>query len=78
MTYKGHVQNGVILLDEPIELADGSPVLVLEVNTSEERCDRSSVSSLSEALGPFVGSAEGLPEDMALNHDHYLHGSPKK
>jgi hypothetical protein len=26
----------------------------------------------------FAGSARGLPPDMALNHDHYLHGLPKK
>ena len=26
----------------------------------------------------FAGSVRGLPSDMALNHDHYLHGLPKK
>jgi len=26
----------------------------------------------------FAGSVRGLPPDMALNHDHYLHGLPKK
>ena len=34
--------------------------------------------SLSEILLSFAGKAKGLPEDMALNHDHYLHGLPKK
>ncbi|HEX4085983.1 MAG TPA: hypothetical protein VHY22_13800 [Chthoniobacteraceae bacterium] len=26
----------------------------------------------------FAGAVKGLPSDMALNHDHYLHGLPKK
>jgi hypothetical protein len=31
-----------------------------------------------EALLEIAGSAEGLPPDFAENHDHYLHGAPKK
>ena len=31
-----------------------------------------------EALASLVGSVDGLPEDLALNHDHYLHGTPKR
>jgi mRNA-degrading endonuclease RelE of RelBE toxin-antitoxin system len=34
------------------------------------------------AAGPrlkkFAGTVRGLPSDMARNHDHYLHGRPKK
>jgi len=26
----------------------------------------------------FAGTVRGLPADMALNHDHYLHGLPKR
>ena len=26
----------------------------------------------------WAGKAEGLPPDLAENHDHYLHGAPKK
>ena len=33
---------------------------------------------LSEALLEFGGVAEGLPADMSENHDHYLHGVPKR
>jgi hypothetical protein len=25
----------------------------------------------------MAGSVEGLPPDMARNHDHYLYGTPK-
>jgi hypothetical protein len=32
-----------------------------------------------EALAEVAGSVrEGLPEDLALNHDHYLHGAAKR
>lgn len=33
--------------------------------------------SLGAALLQFAGTAEGLPADMAENHDHYIHGIPK-
>ena len=34
--------------------------------------------SVWDALLEFAGTAEGLPPDLAENHDHYLHGSPKR
>jgi len=30
------------------------------------------------ALLRFAGKATGLPPDLAENHDHYLHGLPKR
>ena len=30
------------------------------------------------ALLEIAGTAEGLPTDFAENHDHYLHGTPKR
>jgi hypothetical protein len=32
---------------------------------------------LAERLKDFIGILD-LPEDAALNHDHYLYGAPKK
>jgi hypothetical protein len=34
--------------------------------------------TLGQALLEFAGTAEGLPTDMAENHDHYLYGVPKR
>jgi hypothetical protein len=34
--------------------------------------------SVWDALLEFAGTAEGLPPDLAENHDHYLHGTPKR
>ena len=36
------------------------------------------LSPLGEMLLRHAGKAVGLPEDMAAQHDHYLHGTPKR
>jgi hypothetical protein len=34
--------------------------------------------TLGQKLMKYAGRAVGLPEDAALNHDHYLYGAPKR
>jgi hypothetical protein len=36
------------------------------------------VRDLSQILLELAGKAKGLPADMAEQHDHYLHGTPKR
>jgi hypothetical protein len=43
-----------------------------------ELLGRSGEKSVWESLLEIAGTAEGLPEDYASQHDHYLHGTPKK
>lgn len=31
-----------------------------------------------EKLRSLAGKARNLPADLAANHDHYLHGTPKR
>ncbi len=31
-----------------------------------------------EALFEVAGTAQGLPNDLANNHDHYLYGTPRR
>jgi hypothetical protein len=69
MTYRGTFKNGVVVLDEPAPLADGTTVKV-EVEPDEP--------TLYERLKEVIGTATGLPSDLAENHDHYLHGTPKR
>lgn len=33
--------------------------------------------TLAEMLVSLIGQAEGLPEDLSINHDHYLYGRRK-
>ena len=37
-----------------------------------------STKSWGEALLEVAGTAQGLPADFAQNHDHYLHGTPRR
>jgi hypothetical protein len=71
----GKVVNGTIVLDEPGKLADGTEVRVRPVAKTSKA--ESNDASLSKMLLSFAGTIEGLPEDLALNHDHYLYGVPK-
>ncbi len=75
MSLEGHVENGRIVLDEPAKLPEGTKVRVEVVRTPEASAE---IPTLYERLKPFVGILDGLPEDAALNHDHYLYGTPKK
>jgi hypothetical protein len=34
--------------------------------------------SLARCLLKFAGIADDLPSDLARNHDHYIHGHPKR
>jgi len=70
MTYRGHVENGVVVLDEPTELPEGAAVRVA-LDAAEEG------PTLAERLKDVIGIGEG-PPDLARNHDHYAHGKPKR
>ena len=77
MTYPGHVRNGVVMLDDPIPLPDGTPVQVL-VSSSPVVPNNAGIPTLFEQMKSVIGKAQGLPRDLAENHDHYLHGLPKR
>jgi hypothetical protein len=70
----GRVVDGIVVLDPPGKLENGTEVRVRPIQKTSEADE----TSLSEMLLSFAGTVEGLPEDMALNHDHYLYGVPKK
>ncbi len=70
MTYKGRVKNGVVVLDKPAKLPEGTRVAV--------RTRKRRGATLGDRLMEFCGVVKGLPRDLARNHDHYLHGMPKK
>lgn len=73
MTYRGHIKNGQVILEEPVPLAEGTPV---EVDLREQPTD--DTRSFWDDLLEFSGKAVGLPADFAENHDHYIHGTPKR
>ncbi len=72
MTVQGTVIEGVIVLDDSAKLPEGARVEVT-VKSPEQPA-----SPLAATLLKHAGKAQGLPEDLAAQHDHYLHGTPKR
>ena len=75
MTFRGRVKNGQITLEEPVSLPEGS---VVDVNVSLVQGPAEPQTTVWDRLRAIAGTVEGLPPDMARNHDHYLYGTPKK
>ena len=71
MSFQGHVQNGVVVFDEPVSLPEGAVVRVELIASSPRQ-------TLAERYKNIIGTVHDLPEDMAENHDHYLHRAPKQ
>ena len=65
-------RNGTIVLDQPQTIAEGTRVKV-SVEPTADDCR-----SLRDLLLKHAGTAKGLPSDLAEQHDHYLHGTPKR
>lgn len=77
MTYQGHIRKGVVVLDKPIDLEDGTLVQVEVLTDSATQCATAS-RSLADRLAPVIGKAQTLPPDASEQHDHYLYATPKK
>jgi hypothetical protein len=73
MTLPGTVTNGVVVLNGGATVPDGTQVQVLVPVDP-----KSAASPLGRVLLKYAGRAQGLPADMAAQHDHYLHGTPKR
>ena len=72
MKYNGTVKGGVVVIEGGATLREGAHVRVEILETS------TTPSTLGQRLRRFSGAAKQLPNDMAAQHDHYLHGRPKK
>ncbi|MBM4046135.1 MAG: hypothetical protein FJ279_13575 [Planctomycetes bacterium] len=78
MASRNH-KKGAAVLDEPPQVREDVDV------SARPRRKRPGTTSgkrrlptLYEQLRPVIGIAKGLPSDLAQNHDHYLHGRPKR
>ncbi len=72
MTLQGTVLNGAIVLDGNQTLPEGARVSVKVESSTDAK------PSLRDVLLKHAGCMESLPPDMAEQHDHYLHGTPKR
>ncbi|MCY2950887.1 MAG: hypothetical protein NTU53_02795 [Planctomycetota bacterium] len=72
MTYRGHIKNGVVVLDEPAELPEGAEVKV------ELDPPKPAEPPIGQKLMRWAGVLKSLPPDASRNIDHYLYGHPKR
>ncbi len=68
MSFISKVTRGAIEVPPGVDIPEGTPVRVEPLQHN----------SLAKRLHKVIGSVEGLPPDFAQNHDHYIHGTPKK
>ena len=73
MSFTGQVKKGVVVFDGPARPPQGAAARVEEAVAAKQEPP-----TWGEVFKDFIGAVDGLPEDMAENHDHYLHGSPKR
>jgi hypothetical protein len=76
MVYRGIVKNGVVVLGEGADLPDGTDVRVEPIARDESLPEEGP--TLVEQFGDVIATVPDLPCDMAEQHDHYLHGAPKR
>ncbi len=72
MTYRGTVLKGTVILPPEVKLADGTQVRV------EPLEEASALEPVGKKLLALAGILKDLPADFAENHDHYIHGTPKR
>ena len=77
MSFTGYVQNGAIVFPVPLPLPDGTEVQVL-LSKRDEPGATDAAPTHAEIFRDFIGSVADLPPDMADQHDHYIHGTPKR
>jgi hypothetical protein len=72
MSVTGRVTNGVVVLPPGTVLPEGTEVQVTSLISPEEAAE------FTDELLKLANQITNLPPDLAENHDHYLHGLPKK
>lgn len=70
MEYKGKVSGGVVVFQGGAVPPEGAEVRVELIDPTAD--------TVGKRLMKFAGRAKDLPPDIAENHDHYLHGLPKR
>lgn len=76
MVYDGTVTNGTVALENGVTIPEGTRVKVIV--PVEDPSKREADEPTMKWMQKYAGKAVGLPADMAAQHDHYLHGTPKR
>lgn len=76
LEFTAHSDGKVIVPDEPVRLPSGQAFRVV-VDLPDEG-EAQGPGWLEKAIEISRQMPESLPEDLAEQHDHYIHGSPKR
>lgn len=77
LSVEGTFQNGVVQLNQPVAGRDGQKVLIMFLQEENEPAIADSAwSSFAQILKDCQVNTGIL--DLAHQHDHYLHGTPKR
>ncbi len=93
MTFRGYIKDGRVVVSGRIDLPDGTEVKLQPMrqngHPARDKPARSpaakgrktrtaTATTLYQRLKRVIGKAKGLPRDFAAQHDHYIHGAPKR
>ena len=73
---RGRVQNGVVVLDVPKALREGTEVAIEPLPGKKTKAAKRP--TVNRALAALAGKAKKLPPDAAKNIDHVLYGHAKR
>ena len=77
--FTAHTDGKVIVPDEPVDLPKGQRLRVTIEPLGEEDATQSQMPDwVQSALELSKQMPDDLPEDLAEQHDHYIHGTPKR
>ena len=71
MVYRGHIENGTVVLDEPVDVPEGT-VVTVEPASSHAEDPLALATSVYEGLSP---NQIGELESIALDRSHFFGGS---
>ena len=71
MSFEGTIVNGTVVPDEPTGLAEGTRVEFVVKKPEPEK-------PTLLGLMKLAGVIKDAPPDWAAEHDHYIHGTPKR
>ena len=78
MKRMGTIRDGKVILDDGAQLPEGSRVEVSVVDQDISEPTLEDCASLREFLLSIAGTVNDLRSDMVDEHDHYIHGTPKR
>jgi hypothetical protein len=80
MTYLGHFENGILVLENGATIPEGARVRVELLPSAEGNGNSGdeSGSTMYDHYKSIIGVIKDMPPDFATQHDHYIHGTPKK